>query len=62
MLDKNVEIWIIHMIFLTTIIIYPTKKAQIAFLLAKKIKILSDFSNIFFKKNTLVLLEIIKLN
>lgn len=65
MLDKNVKILIIHMIFLIIIIIYPIKKAQIAFLLAKKIKILAkylDFSNIFLKKNTLILLEIIKLN
>ena len=53
------------MIFLLIMAIYPAKKAQIALLITKKVKIstkYSDLSVIFFKKKTLVLLKITKLN
>ena len=50
---------------LVTMAIHPAKEAQIAFLLAKKVKIFtkySDFSDVFSGKKALILLEITKLN
>lgn len=47
------------------IIIHPAREAQIAFLIAKKMKILaeySDFLDVFLEKKTLILSELIKLN
>lgn len=66
-LDKNIEIFVIHVIFfsLSLILIYLTKIIYIILLFIKKIKILVrylDFSNVFSKKNALILLKIIKLN
>lgn len=61
MLYKNIKTFFMYIIFLNLIwtIIYLAKKAKIALLLIKIIKILikySNFSHIFSKKNTLVLL------
>lgn len=68
-LDENVGAFIIHMTFFSlsklTILIYPARKAQIASLIAKEIKILvkfSDFSNVFSEKKALILPEITELN
>ena len=50
MLNKNVEVFIIHVTTLLTIAIYPVKKAQIALLIAKKMQILIkylDLSEVF---------------
>lgn len=68
-LNKNIKVFVMHVTFLSfnkiMIIIYLTKKAQIALLLTKEVKILAkylDFFNVFSKKKALVLLEITKLN
>lgn len=61
-MNKNNEIFVT---FLLTIIIHLTKKAQITFLITKKVKIsvkYSDFLDIFLEKQTLILLKITKLN
>ena len=45
--------------------IQPTRKAQIALLVAKKVKIptkYSDFSDVFSKKKAFILLETTKMN
>lgn len=52
MLDKNVEAFVMYVTSfnLSLMLIHPTKKAQIASLITKKIKILVkylDFSNVF---------------
>lgn len=52
-LDKNIKVFIIHIIFfyLDSILIYQTWKAKIALLLIKKVLVLAknlDFTNIFF--------------
>lgn len=52
-------------ILLVKILIYPDKKAWIAFLLIEKVTILdkySDFANVFSEKKALVLLEQTNLN
>ena len=36
-LDKNNEIFIMHMTFLLIIVIHPTRKAQIVLLIAKQV-------------------------
>ena len=49
----------------STMLIYLAKKAQIALLLAEKVKIstkYSDFSDVFSEKKASTLLELIKLN
>ena len=59
-LNKNSEIFVTQVIFLAPISIYPDKKAQIASLLTKEVKIsdkYSDFVNIFLEEKALVLLE-----
>ena len=64
-LDKHVEIFVMHVIFLLTMAIYLARKAQIALLIAKKGKIAtkySDFSDIFLEKKALILPEATKLN
>ena len=66
-LDKNVEAFIMHITFfsLNLIPIYLAQKAQIALLIAEKIKILtkySDFLDVFSKKKALILLKITKWN
>lgn len=66
-LNKNVEIFVMYMTFidLSSMLIHPAKKTQIASLITKKVKIsakYSDFNNVFLKKKTLVLPKIIKLN
>ena len=66
MLDKNFETFVIHVAFLSLVSgIYPDKKAQIASLLNKKVKIpdkYSNFADIFSEKKVLVLSERTKLN
>lgn len=68
-LNENVEVFVVHLTFFSfnklTIIIHLARKAQIALLFTKKIKISNnylDFSNVFLKKNALVLQELIKFN
>ena len=65
-LDKKSETCVIYMISFNLIPgIHPDKAAQIAFLLAKEVRILdkySDFANVFSEKKTLVLPEHTKLN
>ena len=60
-LDKNFEIFIIHIAFfnLALISVYLDKKIQIASLLIEEVKILdkySDFVNVFLKEKVVVLL------
>lgn len=65
LLVKNIETFIVHVIFLLKKAIYLAKKAQIAFLLTKKVIILKkyfSFSDIFLKKKVLILPKITKLN
>ena len=65
MLDKDNEVFVVHMTFLLTIAIHLARKAQIALLVIKKVQILikySDFLNVFLKKKALVLLKAINLN
>ena len=53
-----------YMTFLSIIAIQPFRKALIALLVAKEVKILikySDFSNVFLKEKTLILLKAINL-
>ena len=55
----------VHVTFLLRMAIYPAREAQIALLIAKKVKISTeylDFSDVFSKKKTLVLLKITDLN
>ena len=50
---------------LNLILIYPVKKAQIALLIAKEVKIPNDyltFLDVFLEKKSLILLEITELN
>ena len=50
---------------LSTMAIHPARKAQIALLVAKEVKILtkySDFSNVFLEEKALILLETTELN
>ena len=65
-LDEKSETFVIHMASLNlTLGIYPDKTAQIAFLLAKEVRIpdeYSDFANVFSKEKALVLPERIELN
>ena len=51
--DKHNEVFVVYITFLLKIVIYLTKKAQIALLIAKDVQILFkylDFSDIFLKK------------
>lgn len=65
MFDKNIRAFEVNVISLLTMVIHLAKKAQIALLITKKMKILTeylDFSNIFSKKRALVLSEITNIN
>ena len=64
-MDEHVQVFVVHMTALLTIAIHPARKAQIALLVAKKVKIstkYSDFSDIFSKEKVLILPEPTKLN
>ena len=65
-LDENFETFIIHVAsFNLAPEIHLNRKAQIAFLLNEKVKILDkylDFTNVFSKKKALVLSKCTKLN
>ena len=65
MLDENSETFIAYVTSIAAISVQPDKKAQIAFLFTKKVKILdkySDFINVFLEKKALVLPEQTKFN
>ena len=54
-----------HVTSLSTMTIHPAKEAQIALLVAKEVKILteySDFSDVFLEERALILSEATKLN
>ena len=66
-LDENVEAFVVHVtsLSLKLISIHPAQKAQIALLIAKKVKIPTnylDFSDVFLEEKALVLSEITDLN
>ena len=64
-LDKHIKAYVMHVTFLLTMVIYPVRKAQIVLLVAKKVRILfeySDFSDVFLKKKDSVLLAAANLN
>ena len=66
-LKKNIEVFVVYVtsLSLNLMPIHPVKKAQIALLVTKKIKIQTkylDFLDIFLKKKALILSKIIKLN
>ena len=65
-MDGNSKTFVVYVASLDLVPeIYPDKKAQIAFLLTQKVKILdkySDFANVFPKKKALILPERTKLN
>ena len=60
-LDENIKAFLIYVSSLgLRITIYPVKKAQIAFVLAKKVTVLAeylDFANVFLEKSVNVLLK-----
>ena len=65
-MDENSETFVVHVASLNLVPgIHPDKKAQIAFLLTEKVKILdkySNFTNLFSEEKALVLLECTELN
>lgn len=66
-LNKDVEAFVIYVIFITLrfILIYLDRKAQIALLFVKKVKILAKYLylfDVFLEKKFLVLPKLIKLN
>ena len=66
-LDKNVKAFVMYIIFLSLnlILINLAKKAKIATLITKKVKISTDYSeflDVFLEEKALVLLEITDLN
>ena len=65
-MDENSKTFVIYIAFFDLVPrIHPDRKAQIAFFLIKKVKILnkySDFINVFSKGKVLILLECIELN
>ena len=66
-LDENVETFVVHVksLSLSSMLIFPAQEAQIALLIAKKVKIpakYSDFSDVFLEKKALVLPKITNLN
>ena len=64
-LNKDVEAFIEYITFLLIIVIYQTKKTQIALLIIKKVKIPTKYLNfldIFLEKKALVLLKTTNLN
>ena len=65
MLDKHVKTFVVHVTSLLTMLIHPAREAQIALLVAKKVKILtkySDFSDVFLEEKALILPKTTKLN
>ena len=59
-LNKHIKVFVIHVTYFLIIGIHPAYKVQIALLVAKKVKILtkySDFSDIFLRKKTMILLK-----
>ena len=55
----------VHVTSLSIMAIHPARKAQIALLVAKEVKIPTkylDFSNVFLEEKALILLEVTKLN
>ena len=63
--DKHVEAFMVYVTFLSTMAIHLVIKAQITLLVDKKMQILakySNFSNVFLKKKTLILLKATKSN
>lgn len=65
-LNKNIKAFIMHVtsssLIKLIILIYLVKKAQIALLIAKKVKISVKYLDIFLKKKVLILLKMTKLN
>ena len=68
-LDENIKAFVIYVTFFSlkelTMIIHLVKEAQIALLLAKKVKILtkySDFSDVFSEEKALVLPKLTNFN
>ena len=64
-MNEHVEVFVVYITSLSTIAIYPASKAHIASLVAKEIKILTeylDFSDVFLEEKALILLEPTKLN
>ena len=64
-MDKHVKAFVVHVISLSTIAIYPAKEAQIALLVIKEVKVLtkySDFLNVFLEEKVSILPKITKLN
>ena len=57
-LDKHVKALVMHVTFLSTIVIRLAKKAKIALLVAKEVKITTeylDFSDVFLEKKASIL-------
>ena len=64
-LDEQVEAFVVHITFILTMAIYLATKAKIALLIAKKVKIsteYSDFSDIFLEEKASILSKATKLN
>ena len=64
-LDEHIEVFVVHVTFFLTIAIHLARKAEIALLVAKEIKIqtkYSDFLDVFSKKKASILLEETELN
>ena len=66
-MDENVEAFVVYVTSLSMSLmsIYPTRKTQIALVLAEEVKIpakYSDFTNVFSEDKALVLPKLTKLN
>ena len=64
-MDEYVKVFVVHVTSLSIMAIHPAKKAQIALLVAKAVKIpikYSDFSDVFLEEKALILPEATKLN
>ena len=64
-MDEYIKVFVMYMTFLFIIAIHLARKAQITLLVAKKVKILtkySDFSDVFLEEKALILLKATKLN
>lgn len=68
-LNENIEALLVYVTSYSlnnlTVLIHPVRKAKIALLIGKKMKIsnkYSDFSDVFLEKRAFVLLKIMKLN
>ena len=63
--EEHVEAFVVHITFLSTIAIYPARKALIALWVAKEVKISTkylDFSDVFLEEKASILPEATKLN